>query len=113
MSPSLRGELDRLRAILATVDIDLKPEPPASDAQIVDVEQGVGIRLDDDDLRALWKFSNGSAYRKWFAVTTDSLWGCSFASVEAARNEWNDSAPYDKALYDEWRNDQPVDPRIR
>src|SRR5438309_379908 len=112
MNPYLEVELKRLREILATVDLDLKTRPGATPAEIESVEHKLGIRF-DDDLRAFWQFSNGAESQDWFAVRSDEVTGCQFASLDESMKAWGWFTPYDQAVYDEWRNIRPTDPRIR
>jgi cell wall assembly regulator SMI1 len=109
MSPELSVELNRLREILGLIQLELKPQPPASKAELAEVERTIGLQF-DDDLRDFWRFSNGSVSDTWFAVMSDEITGCSFASLKEALKVWgwfaHDQGP-------EWRTDQPTDPRIR
>jgi cell wall assembly regulator SMI1 len=111
MRPELRAELDRLRQTLATVDLELEPNPPASDAAIARAERETGCRF-DDDLKSLWRYANGSPQR-WFGVMTDERTGCSFAPIEEALEAWGWFAPYAEPVSEEWRNPKPTDPRIQ
>ena len=67
MTPAIQTELNRLREILATVEIELNPTQGASLEAIAKAEHELGIRF-DKHLREFWQFTNGSNYQDWFAV---------------------------------------------
>jgi len=112
MTPEVESELTKLRTTLATVGLDLRTRPGATEAQLLEFERKLGVRF-DDDLRSLWKFSNGADGQDWFAVHSDEVTGCAFASIERSMEAWEWFAPYDQAIYDEWRNERSADSRIR
>jgi cell wall assembly regulator SMI1 len=82
----LADEVRRLRSILASIEVPFEANPPAKPSDIALMERKSGIEF-DPMLRALWQFSNGSK-RTWFAVTTDQLTGCRFASASGATEIW-------------------------
>jgi cell wall assembly regulator SMI1 len=110
MSPDMNAELQRLRQILSTIEMELEPQPGASDALIAQAERETGIRF-DEDLKSFWRFSNGSR-QSWFGVFTDERTCCSFASIEEATKAWRWFLPYVEPVPEEWRNTEPTDPRI-
>jgi cell wall assembly regulator SMI1 len=107
MRPQLQAELERLQALLARHGAPFTRRPGASDLDVARAERRTGIRM-DEDLRALYRFSNGSEYEEsWFAVHTDqlqafrlcpldevcTLHGWQRTQLDAARN--NGGVPWD------------------
>ncbi len=76
MRAELRAELDRLHQVLRTLGQKWDPLPGVDDAALAKVEAAYGLPL-DPDLRALWRFTQGSASgTPWFCVRTDELALC-------------------------------------
>jgi cell wall assembly regulator SMI1 len=116
MTDAVAEHVERLRTILASVEIPFVPAPGASAAEIAAVEHRVGIEF-DDDLRSFWQFANGAFKRqRWFAVQTDELTGCYPVSLPKAVEAWGWFEVHDPAR-DIERSDEgeppPRDPRIR
>jgi cell wall assembly regulator SMI1 len=65
ISRQMRKQLDRLERCFFLLDLPMSRSPGALDKEIDGIEQVSGIKL-DDDLRAMWSYSNGSSYQHWF-----------------------------------------------
>jgi cell wall assembly regulator SMI1 len=112
MRDELNAELQRLFAVAAKHGAEIKRQPGASDAEIAEVERATGIKF-NDDLRALYRLSNGGAYEDtWFAVFTDQLEPFRFCPLSEVRevHGWSKGSSYDE----DWDNGGvPWDPRHR
>jgi cell wall assembly regulator SMI1 len=64
-SREMRKQLDRLERCFSLLGLPMSRSPGASDEEIDRIEEASGIRV-DDDLRAMWTFSNGSGAQPWF-----------------------------------------------
>jgi internalin A len=108
MASRIRNEVERLERVFDQIGLQWKSLPGATAAEIAFVEQKVGISF-DDDLKALWRLSNGSNRQNWFAkvfaeVEADpyDFTPCSFLSIGEALKWWSTFEPYDDAIYREW-----------
>jgi internalin A len=102
VKPELKIELERLRHILESNGLEFALSEGATDEKIAETEAKVGVVF-DADLKALWRLSNGSKRSDgWFAVFSDELTPCSFASIEDALECWSWFLPYDESVYGEW-----------
>ena len=113
MRPELAQQVERLKSILLSHQIEFAPRPGATFADIAEVERRVGIQF-DADLKDFWQFSNGSDYELWFAVESDQLTPCCFPPLEEALEAWSWFEPYDAATYEEWSDASRIrDERIQ
>ena len=74
--------------------------------EIAGVEKGTGITF-DADLKAMWQFSNGSGYQRWFTDydDPDEFFAQSLLSLANGLKWWALFVPYDEAFYKEWHYD--------
>jgi cell wall assembly regulator SMI1 len=73
MRPQLQHELDRLFRLCERFGAPITRRDGATDSDIERAEQVMGIRM-GDDLRDLYRFSNGGKYLEtWFAAFTREL----------------------------------------
>ncbi len=110
MRPLLAAELDRLRAIFASVECPFPQTPGATDEQIQALEAATGLAI-DRDLADLWRLMNGTGQETVFAVRSDEETPLVFLSTEGAAEFWSWSEePDDHLRVDQ---DPPRDARIR
>ena len=113
---SIPHEFQRLSRIFERLGFPLKTAPPASDVKIDSIEEITGIAV-DDDLKQLWRISNGSQRCDWFADgEVEDFSPHEFQSIQQVLSGWNLFAPYDEALYAQWYDDESWgerDPRIQ
>jgi cell wall assembly regulator SMI1 len=109
---ALRLPLERCFRICRERGSPLTKLDGASDDEIAETEAKTGIRF-DEDLRALYRFSNGGKYPEtWFAVMTDEVSPYRFCPLAEVRkiHSWFPESSYDAA----WDNGgEPWDRRIR
>jgi cell wall assembly regulator SMI1 len=73
MRKELQDEIDRLLRLTERFGSPIACRPGATDEELAEAEHSVGIRL-DDDLRDLYRFSNGGKYLEtWFAAFARDL----------------------------------------
>ncbi len=111
MRPELAAQLERLQQILRKHNRPLTLRPGASDQVIGAFENRTNIRF-DEDLRALYQFSNGGEYNDtWFAAETDELIHFRFCDLKEVQEiiSWGPSS-FDA----EWNNGgEPWDSRVK
>lgn len=114
MRTELAQEVETLKRVLEGNGLEFAPRGGAGAELIAEVEAEVGITF-DADLKEFWRMTNGSdRNHSWFAVFSDELTPCSFASVEDARECWSWLSPYDEPVYEEWNDETAVrDARIQ
>lgn len=112
MNAKLRRELKRLERVFALAEIPFKVQKGATAKRIAAIEKRAGIVF-DDDLKALWQFSNGSGYQRWFTddEDPDEFFGESLLSLADGLKWWALFEPYDEAIYREWHYDGSWGPR--
>lgn len=101
MRLELKSELERLKYILESNNLEFKLSEGAAKETIAQIESKVGVEF-DDDLKELWLLANGSDNDTWFAVFSDELSPCTFPSIEEALKCWSWFEPYDNEIYEEW-----------
>lgn len=113
---TIQNEFERLSRVFERIGAPLKKAPPASLAKINSIAKTTGINL-DDNLKELWQISDGSRRYSWFANGEDEdFTPHDFLPVKEVLARWNSFAPYDKALYARWYDDESWgerDPRIQ
>jgi cell wall assembly regulator SMI1 len=75
VSRQIRKQLDRLERCFFLLDLPMTRRPGATEAEIDRIERETGISV-DDDLKSMWRYSNGSGAQPWFicdAVETQRL----------------------------------------
>ncbi len=114
MNAKLRREIERLQAIFAWAGVNFEPQEGASPNEIAQVEEKVRITF-NEDLKALWQFSNGSGDQRWFtdAQFPCDFFGCSFLSLQDGFEKWRLFEPYDETHYRKWHYDGSWGPQIR
>src|SRR5438874_1053502 len=70
ISRQMRKQLDRLERCFFLLDLPMSRSSGASDKEIDRIEEVSGIKA-DDDLRAMWSYSNGSKAQAWFISDGD------------------------------------------
>jgi cell wall assembly regulator SMI1 len=112
MRDALRMQLDRCFRICRDLGAPLTKLEGASEDEIAETESKTGVRF-DEDLRALYRFSNGGRYEDtWFVVMTDQISPYRFCPLAEVRevHGWCTESSYDA----EWDNGgEPWDARIR
>lgn len=115
MRPELEHEIHRLKAIYQAAGQPFEAQPGASAEQIAQVEAAYGAL--DEDLKALWRFSNGSDYKVWFLAergdTRAEPAPCDLVPLEDAFQFWRDQMAYEAAVQGEWDEDPERDARIQ
>ncbi len=123
MSEPIVEEFRRLERVFEASGGQLQIQPPASDSEINDLETKIGFPL-SEDLKSLWRISNGSGAQQWFCGDDDIVDGeelvpCSpfqFYSVAEADERWSLFLPYGEKLYSDWHYDGSegeTDPRVQ
>jgi cell wall assembly regulator SMI1 len=102
MKSELKTEIDRLHSILKSNGLDFTTNVGVSADNLARVESEIGFTL-DDDLKALWQFTNGSNHKNWFTVFSDEQTLCSFPSIEKAFEQWSMYLPYDDTVVEEFK----------
>jgi len=70
ISRKMRKQLDRLERCFFLLDLPMSRGAGASDKEIDRIEEISGITV-DDDLRAMWAYSNGSGSQAWFVCDAE------------------------------------------
>ena len=109
MSPALTTELERTRALFASVGRPFPNGPGATPEQVRQLEQTTGIAV-GPDLAALWSVMDGAGGEKVFAVRSDEVTSVNFLSTDRAAQFWRVSEDEAGASLPE--QDPPRDSRI-
>lgn len=112
-------EFARLQRVFKQIGRPLKLAPPAPEERIAAIEQITGINP-DESLKDLWRISNGSAQRNWFADGAElgdaDFLPLQFMSIRDGLSFWQHFLPYDEKTYADWYDDESWgkrDPRIQ
>jgi cell wall assembly regulator SMI1 len=65
ISREMRKQLDRLERCFFLLDLPMSRRPGATREEVERIEEVTGIVV-DDDLKAMWSYSNGSGSQPWF-----------------------------------------------
>ncbi|MBS1794663.1 MAG: SMI1/KNR4 family protein [Acidobacteria bacterium] len=114
MKNELHIEIERLARILEANGREFAPVAGVDPEKPAAAEARLGFAL-DEDLKALWLFSDGSDNAYWFSVFSDEQTLCTFPSFDEALAQWAMFLPYDARHYEEWRlfPEDHRDPRIQ
>jgi cell wall assembly regulator SMI1 len=116
MKHELKTEIERLKLILESNGLEFIRTEGASADNLAVIESQIGFTL-DENLKALWQFSNGSNDDFWFTVFSDEKTPCIFPSIEEAFEHWSLFVPYDDSVYEEFRllegeSDERIQPNL-
>ena len=113
MNSELKTQIDRMKSILAEQKQNTARRKSAKSQIFKKIETETGIVL-DEDTQEFFRYSNGSNGECWAAVKSDQIQPLTFTSLEEALKDWRRFSPYDKSVYDEWKDDSKKrDVRIR
>jgi cell wall assembly regulator SMI1 len=70
ISRQMQKRIDRLERCFFLLDLPMTRGPGASEADIDRIERETGITV-DDDLKAMWRYSNGSGAQPWFVCDAE------------------------------------------
>lgn len=105
MKESLKKEIERLGRILESNGLEMTLNDGVTKEVIANIETQIGFAL-DEDLKDLWKLTNGSGDDCWFTVFSDEQIPCTFPSIEYAFEQWSTFYPYDNSVYEEFGLDE-------
>jgi cell wall assembly regulator SMI1 len=105
---TITKEVRRLEKLYQQLGYPMKRQPPATDERIKELISRIGVQI-DDALVSLWRYSNGSNGRFWFATPGfDELefTPYAFQSVEESLKDWAMFLPYNEDTYRTWYDDE-------
>jgi len=115
MNADLAMEIEKLERLLSEIGLPFEPGKGATPREISEVENVLGIRF-DENLRAMYEFSNGSQAKDWFVVESDGLVTCHFFALDVGKRLIEDLLEMD-ARGELWREihivrDERIQPKI-
>lgn len=116
MNLELETEIKRLKQILKNANVDFELPPGASHREIDFLEAATKIKL-DENLKELYKFSDGSDNNTIFAVFSDQATPCSLEPLDEVIKWWQSlhltPEPFDPIEEErdfDWKPDARIQP---
>ncbi len=94
----IQSEFERLEAVYDRIGQNLNRQAPATEEEIASIAVTTGVEV-DENLKALWRISNGSGRKMWFSEG-DEFTPYYFLSVQDVLKTHRASTPH------EWNEDE-------